>query len=129
MTMDIRINRAACNQTAIQTALMIIQSRARVRTITLGDMWTCLDDFKRETGLSARALEGTRVDVDLHAQVMSKAYKGIPQSTQFSARFERGVWHITDIRRDVLKQHSWHVEATYSECAKEALVQRMSRMR
>lgn len=88
---------SANNAEKINKALDNVQKRCRERLITLEDIYEIKDkmeDYLR-TYSTKKALEGTRIEVDYHAQSFPRCYKGIPMSTQFELIFEGGRWRIT----------------------------------
>lgn len=85
---------------ALRSVLDDVQYRCTARTVTASDVLTALDRIQRKLNITKKALEGTTVHVDLHAQSFPGAYHGIPESTQFCAVFRSGSWRVTDISRD-----------------------------
>lgn len=104
--------------------LEAVQSRATARTITPADMANALDAVEKRLGISKKALEGCRVDVDVNAQTFPRAYKYTAESTQFSAVYMRGGWRVTYIGRDKCKSPSRRYVVDITDTAKAAIIDR-----
>lgn len=104
--------------------LAAVQSRATARTITPADMVNTLDAVEKRLGISKKALEGCRVDVDVNAQTFPRAYKYTAESTQFSAVYMHGGWRVTYISRDKCKNPSRRYVVDLTDAAKAAIIDR-----
>ena len=111
----------------LDKAIKEAEGRATARTIKPGAIVDVLKYVEVRLGVSKKALEGTTVVADYNAQTFPAAYKGVPESTIFSAIFLRGTWRVTDISRG--KTHSPHhacqVQMT-DEC-KAAVIEKLSK--
>ena len=110
---------------SLQACLDDVQKRARVRIITVDDIVdTCTDVF-RHVGISKKALSGSTFTADVNAQKFSSAYKGIPESTVFSAVYKGNTWYITSIERGRTFSPSCMVRMNLTNDAKTAVLRRM----
>lgn len=104
-----------------------VQARSRVRTIDAADVLEMLDNAEKSiksagfSEISNSALEGVVGMFDMHAQKFPNAYKGIPESTQFTAVFRRGRWVITDIHRGRVVS-ARKARFTLTDAAKSAII-------
>ena len=104
--------------------LAAVQSRATARTITTADMVDALDTVEKRLGISKKALEGCRVDIDVNAQTFPRAYKYTAESTQFSAVYMRGGWRVTSVSREKCNGPSRRYEVRLTDTAKTAIIDR-----
>ena len=119
---------AFCTDTAviaIKNAIEDVEKMARVRTITAEKLIETLADIDKTLGISKKAKEGIKISVDINAQKFPRAYKGIPESTQFTAEFKGGSWRITGIKRAQCRTARIVIEHT--EASKAALIGRFTR--
>ena len=92
-------------------------SRVSARKIDVKDIVDDLIEINQYLGISKKALKGTAVHVDHHAQTFPSAYKGTPESTQFDAEFSTA-WFITAVSRDTCGRQKYALKL--SDTAKEA---------
>lgn len=111
---------------ALRSVLDDVQHSCTARTVSASDVLTALDRIQRKLSITKKALEGTTVHVDLHAQTFPGAYHGIPESTQFRAVFHSGSWRVTDISRDRCTTRQYTV--ALSDSAKLAVLDNASRL-
>lgn len=112
------------NKVALEGALNRIQSRSRVRTVTVKDVYEAAEHVERKLGITKKALEGVRVHVDLAAQTFPNAYHGIPESTQFDMVFTKRFWRVTKVSREQCESSGRDYRVTFTEDARKALVER-----
>ena len=91
--------------------------RVSARKIDVKDIVDDLIAINDYLGITKKAMKGTTVHVDHNAQAFPGAYKGTPESTQFTAEFT-SAWFITDISRDTCTRRKYDLKL--SETAKEA---------
>lgn len=118
-----KIKVCAQNRDKISGAISEVQSKARTRTIsadTITDYCESLADSYRM--IPKKALHGSTFSVDPFAQHFPNAYKGIPESTQFSLLYSHGQFYLTRLVRDRTKSESLTVVANLSEDAQVALL-------
>lgn len=104
--------------------LAAVQSRATARTITPAGMVNALAAVEKRLGISKKALEGCRVDVDINAQTFPRAYKYTAESTHFSAVYMRGGWRVTYVGRNKCKGPSRRYVVDLTDAAKAAIIDR-----
>lgn len=112
------------NNAALQAALDRIQSRSRVRTIDVDDIYEAAAYVEKKLGIPKKTLEGVRVHVDLYAQTFPSAYHGIPESTQFDMVFSKRFWRVTKVSREQCKSNGHDYRVTFTDEARRALVER-----
>lgn len=112
------------NKVALEDALDRIQSRSRVRTVTVKDVYEAAEHVEQKLGITKKALEGVRVYVDLAAQTFPSAYRGIPESTQFDMVFSKRFWRVVKVSREQCKSSGHDYSVTFSDEARKALVER-----
>ena len=111
---------------SLTAAIKDAEGRATARTITASDIADVLLEVEKTLGISKKALEGVRVDIDLNAQTFPNSYKYIPESTQFTAVYKSGSWRVTDIRRDRCRGVKSRIRVTHTEESKAALIDRFT---
>lgn len=79
--------------------LEAVQAKSSVRNIEPKDIVEWLEYIQTHLGISKKALNGVKVEVDIHAQDFPAAYKYQPVSTHFCAIFKNGSWRVTNITR------------------------------
>lgn len=112
------------NNAALQAALDRIQSRSRVRTIDVDDIYKAAAHVEKKLGIPKKTLEGVQVHVDLYAQTFPSAYHGIPESTQFDMVFSKRFWRVTKVSREQCKSNGHDYRVTFTDEARRALVER-----
>lgn len=114
------------NNAALQAALDRIQSRSRVRTIDVDDIYTAAAHVEKKLGIPKKTLEGVQVHVDLYAQTFPSAYHGIPESTQFDMVFSKRFWRVVKVSRKQCGSSGHDYFVTFSDEARKALVERFT---
>lgn len=109
----------------IDAVLNDIQRRCKVRIITSDDIINQLIKYETSINISKKALNGTKVTMDINAQSFPNAYKFIPESTKFSVEYINGSWRITDIYRGICTKTK--ILATLSDSAKIAVINNYER--
>ena len=108
----------AAESEALTAAIAAVEGpRVSVRKIDDKDIIDDLIAINNYLGITKKAMKGTTVHVDHNAQAFPGAYKGTPESTQFTAEFT-SAWFITDISRDTCTRRKYNLQL--SETAKEA---------
>lgn len=108
----------AAESEALTAAIAAVEGpRVSVRKIDAKDIIDDLIAINNYLGITKKAMKGTTVHVDHNAQAFPGAYKGTPESTQFTAEFT-SAWFITDISRDTCTRRKYNLQL--SETAKEA---------
>lgn len=118
-----KIKVCAQNRDKISGAISEVQSKARTRTIsvdTITDYCESLANSYRM--IPKKSLHGSTFFVDPFAQHFPNAYKGIPESTQFSLLYSHGQFYLIRLVRDRTKSESHTVVANLSEDAQAALL-------
>lgn len=113
---------------ALGAVLDEVQKRAKVRTISAGDIVSALYVIEKLLNISKKSMDGVSVTVDLNAQKFPSAYKYTPESTIFTAEYKRGQWRITDICRDTTKAPSNKAVVVHTDASRAAILERFSRM-
>ena len=103
-----------------------VQKRCKARTICAEDIVKALCFVEDELRISKKSMDGISVEIDLNAQPFPNAYKGIPDSTQFSARFKNGYWRVTDIRRAECRAPGRAYVINHTDESKAALIERFT---
>ena len=114
------------NNAALQAALDRIQSRSRVRTIDVDDIYEAAARVEKKLGIPKKTLEGVQVHVDLYAQTFPSAYHGIPESTQFDMVFSKRFWRVVKVSREQCRSSGHDYFVTFSDEARKALVERFT---
>lgn len=118
------LNGKAKNNAALHATLDCIQSRSRVRSIAVDDIYKAAAHVEKKLGIPKKALEGVQVHVDLYAQTFPSAYRGIPESTQFDMVFSKCFWRVVKVSREQCKSSGHDYSVTFSDEARKALVER-----
>lgn len=116
------------NMQQLQEAVDKVQKGCKVRRISAEIIAEALKEVDRELQIPDSAKKGIVVNVDWHAQTFAKAYgkMGIPESTQFKARFASDGWRVTEISRGTCRGASRECLVTLTDKAQEALIRRFS---
>lgn len=117
------------NECDIKSALNEAQSKAKVRTISVDDIIYYLWKAEEALSIPKSALNGVSVEIDPNAQNFPNAYKGIPESTIFTAIYKSGSWKIQNIRRDRTKSEKQQIVVNHTEASKKALIDRLTAFR
>ena len=109
----------------LEKAIEEAQGRATARTVTANEICRILQSVG--DGVAKANLSGTKVHYT-GAQHFPNAYKYRPDSTHWTAENIRGNWYVTDIWRGACPNRTkWNTEVEYSEIAKEAILESLSR--
>ena len=114
------------NEEKLKVIIAGVEGKARERLLCLTDINTALEKVEKHLNIKKKALEGTEIYVDVNAQSFPNAYKYIPYSTNFKAKYRKGTWLISDITRSECTER--YVLIILPETAKVALLERMSKM-
>lgn len=112
----------------LQPTLDAAQKGAHVRTIDIKDMAYALDKAEKIINgagwhkITKKALEGTTAVIDCNAQTFPNAYKGIPESTFFSAVYHSGKWQIIAFWRGCTASPRQGIKITLTDAAKAAII-------
>ena len=114
------------NEEKLKVIIAGVEGKARERLLCLTDINTALEKVEKHLNIKKKALEGTEIYVDVNAQSFPNAYRYIPYSTNFKAKYRKGTWLISDITRSECTER--YVLIILPETAKVALLERMSKM-
>lgn len=120
--------RLASKVEKIEGAIRTAEKRARVRKITVNDIFYAVHKAQNAWHLPKRLRTDIKIDVDIHAQNFAGAYKWIPVSTHFTAVCHNGQWYLTDVYRAKCRRRGHRIlaqipEATLDYIAKRARVE------
>lgn len=87
------------NFNKVEEKLNEVQRRAITRTITINDIEEYLERITDKYHICGMSFKGVKVCINVHAQKFSSAYRGIPETTYFTAEFNGREWRITNITR------------------------------
>lgn len=111
---------------AAEKAIREAEGRATARTLSPDDIINALERAEKRFGVPKKALDGTIVSIDVHAQSFPVAYTGVPMSTIFRAENRRGVWYLVNVSRAQTRAPSRALLATLSDAAMAAILDRAS---
>ena len=115
---EIKAFNSACEK--LEKAIKEAEGRATARTLTAEQVCERLYQIDLQFGITKKALEGTEITVNAHAQDFPRAYRYTPESTFFRAVFKRGQWEIYDIYRDTCRNQK--VYAKLPDTAKAEII-------
>ena len=99
----------------------IIEGRSKARTITAENICEALYYIEiKMHHITKKAMNGTKVEINLNAQEFPGSYRFDALSTWFTAEFDKNHWSITEIKRDICGRYKFFVEL--SDTAKEAIL-------
>ena len=113
------------NWERIESALEEVQKRVKVRRLDYADIYNALETIQKTLGIPKKYLEDVKVTIDVNAQEFPNAYKGIPESTIFRARFASGSWRITHVFRAKCRRPNQGAHVELTEAAKMKIIERM----
>lgn len=113
---------------AVNQAIVAAEKSCTARKITAADILKTLHAIEDQFHVAKAKLDGTSVTVDIHAQHFPNAYRGIPESTIFTAANRRGVWYVTGVYRGQAHTPTRAVHVRLSDITKAALLERFSAM-
>ena len=102
-----------------------VQERAKARTISAERILLTLTDVEETLDIPKKAMNGITVTIDDNAQHFPNAYKGIPESTRFTATYKNG-WRVTDICRAPTRSPSNRVTVDHTDDSRAALIKRFT---
>ena len=109
------------NTVKLTEAIKTAEGKATARTIKATQIVSTLREI--EKGIAKKKMSGTRVHYT-GAEHFPNAYKYRPESTHWIAENINGKWYVVDIYRDTCPNRStWNTEITYSETAKQAILE------
>lgn len=111
---------------AAEKAIREAEGRATARTLSPDDIINALERAEKRFGVPKKALDGTTISVDVHAQGFPAAYNGVPLSTIFRAENRRGTWYLVDVSRAQTRAPSRALLATLSDTARAAILDQAS---
>ena len=111
--------------TELEKAINEAQSKARARTITTSTIINTLAKIQKQLDIPKKSMKGIKISVDYYAQKFPSAYKGIPESTHFSAEHDGRHWRITNVYRAKCR-YSGEVIINHTEESKKAIINRFS---
>lgn len=112
------------NETKLEQAIKEAEGRATARTTSVKEIKDVLNHVG--CGIAKAKLDGTKVRFD-GAEHFPATYKYRPESTHWVAENVKGKWYITNIYRHTCPNRiKWNTHIEYSECAKAALLEKMS---
>lgn len=114
-------------KSGINEAIRAAEGRAKERRINVECILDAIHDVEDLLNINKKAMEGITVDCDPNAQHFPRAYKYIPESTQFTIKFEHDKWWLTDIRRENCRNTKKAV-IHHTEASKAALIERFSKI-
>ena len=110
---------------SLASKLAEVQERAKARLISAERILLTLTDVEETLGIPKKAMNGISVTIDDNAQRFPNAYKGIPESTQFTAEYKNG-WRVTDICRAPTRSPSRRVTVEHTDESRAALINRFT---
>ena len=103
-----------------------VQKRCTARTISEDDIVRTLIEIEDDLKISKKAMDEIVAEVDINAQSFPSAYKYIPESTHFLARYKSGSWRLTRLGRNTTKSPKSAIRLLLTDAAKEALIKRFT---
>ncbi len=119
--MEMRIN--IKNKEKLAKAIKEAEGKATARTITADRIIYILHEI--DEGIAKAKLHGTKVHYD-GAEHFSSSYKYRPESTHWIAENCHGRWYVTHIYRDICPNRTKNTNVSYSEEAKQAIIDNAS---
>ena len=115
---------------ALEAALKEANGRATARTLDVDGIVEYLHSYMLRLDISKKALTGTEVTVHASMEQLPRAYKWNADSTKASFLFDGKKWKFLTAERSRLVQRcgSYHVVATLSQTAIEAITSKVSQM-
>lgn len=113
----------------IDAVINIVQAHARERLITASDILDITGQLFTLLGITKKALNGCSFKVDLNAHVLEQRGSAGKLSTQFSLKYEKNRWYLTDVSRGPLYNTKVKIFSDLTEEAKAALIDKYLRIR
>ena len=125
----IRVNDA--NFEAIEKAVAEAEGKATARTISAGEIIYAAEEIEQYLAIPKKALEGTKVSVDLNAQTFPNAYtnRHTPISTHFDLVYTQREWRLERVYRARTNSPLNRYQITLTPEGKQAVLDRVSHMR
>ena len=119
------------NLEAIEKAIAEAEGKATARTISAGAIIYTAEEIEQYLGIPKKALEGTRVSVDLNAQTFPAAYtnRNTPYSTHFDMIYTHREWRLERVYRARTNAPLHRYDITLTPEGKQAVLDRVSHMR
>ena len=108
------------NYDKIKEELDKVQKRTTARNISLQTILNDIEVIERKLRISKKNMVGIIVGVDHNAQDFPRAYKYVPESTQYALERKTSTWNITNICRDKTGTIPFHMYLT--DDAKKAII-------
>ena len=119
------------NLEAIEKAVAEAEGKATARTILAGDIVYAAAEIEQYLSIPKKALEGTRVSVDLNAQVFPNSYtnRHTPISTHFDLVYIHREWRLERVYRARTNAPLHRYDIALTPEGKQAVLDRVSHMR
>ena len=109
------------NEKKIEDIINDVQRKARIRKINHDSIINAVEDIQYKLDVPKKYLDQISVWVDPHAGKFPKAYKGVPESTQFEITFLKGKAYLTSVERTDVKKNRYRF--ILNETVKEKIVE------
>ena len=113
----------------IDGVINIVQSRARERLITAKDVLDTTERLFALLRIPKKALNGCSFKVDLNAHVLERRGSAGKLSTQFSLKYDKNRWYLTDVSRGLLYNTKVKIFSDLTDEAKVALIDKYLRIK
>ncbi len=110
---------------SLASKLAEVQERAKARLISADRILLTLTDVEETLDIPKKDMNGITVTIDDNAQSFPNAYKGIPESTRFTATYKNG-WRVTEICRAPTCSRSRRVVVEHTDESRAALINRFT---
>jgi len=105
------------------------EGRAQKRWISAEEVVNHVKNWeKRCFNLPKKILAGCKMKIQACASTVAKSYRYIPYETVVYLIHDTKDWYIDEVRREPMKGHSWNVEVTLTDNAKERVLLSAARM-
>lgn len=118
----------ASNASKIKAEIDAVQKQCRARTIDVADIISYTDLITQRMGVPLAHLEGCEFRVDTHAQHFPNAYRGMPESTQFTLLYKSRKWRLTGVFREQCHNGLMTVWCKLTPEAEMAIVKKYSQL-
>lgn len=111
----------------IAAELDTVQARAKVRTITVDEIYSTCAEIERKLSIPKKHLIGCRFRCDLNSQDYPNAYRQIPEATIFRVEYKNNKWYLTDVCRTQQPKNGGsdkQIRAALTDAARAAIVKR-----
>lgn len=119
------------NLEIIEKAIAEAEGKATARTISAGAIIGAAEEIEQYLAIPKKALEGTKVSVDLNAQVFPNSYtnRHTPISTHFDLVYIHREWRLDRVYRARTNSPLNKYQITLTPEGKQAVLDRVSHMR